>query len=139
MFPWFLYERLIEHPERAVPKDAELEPSWRLAEPGTAAIRAFPAARRRRGMTSIKGYFQGLLRALDLIGNRISTSDLLNHFQSESPNLKPATVQQSVSVLERELTVIAKEGDEYVPTAIGLIFFHSKLPAGKNPIHGRSY
>lgn len=104
--PWMLYEKLLKNPSAPNPNlPEELTP--------------LPAARRRRGLTPIKGMFQGSLSALEFLRDGVTRQELLDFFRASSPEAKEASLGMSVNVLQSELGAIRLDGDRYVLTDRG--------------------
>lgn len=99
---------------------------WRLVEvmeEGAPAQEAplvpLPAARRSRGMTAVKGYFETVLRVLDFVGDGVSWQDLHDFVKGENAALKASSVNVNLNVFRRELGVLTREGDQVKVTEAG--------------------
>jgi 5-methylcytosine-specific restriction enzyme B len=107
-FPWRLVE-VLSQGEVAVRPDAGSSP----------ALQPLPAARRRRGMTAMKGYVDTVLRVLDFVGEGIARDDLYDFLKQENPSLKTNSIGAIINVLRGELAVLERSGDRLVPTDLG--------------------
>lgn len=107
--PWRLVEVL----------EAAEGPSATAVSPPTTALQPLPAARRRRGLTSIKGYYDSVVRILELVGEGVSRDDLHDLVKQENPTLKSNSVGVNINVLRSELGVLERSGDRYEPTESG--------------------
>ena len=98
--PWYLYEAI----------DSETPPDERVTTPGPIAgdekLVPLPAARRRRGMTSVKGYFTTLLTILEFVKEGVSREELLDYLRAANPDHKESTLRVIVNILRGELAVI---------------------------------
>lgn len=121
--PWYLYEEI----------DAETPAEERVATLGPVAgeetLLPLPAARRRRGMTSIKGYFTTLLTILEFVKEGVSRDDLLDYLRSTNPDHKENTLRTVVNILRGELAVIKQVGDQYRLSAQGEAVLESGDPS----------
>lgn len=111
--PWQLYERFVRTPtgEEGVGEGDGDDQRARL-EP-------LPAARRRRGLTSIRGGFTTVLSALEFVQPGVTRPELLDFLRAASPGLKESSLGMIINVLQSELGTIEREGDQYVLTDRG--------------------
>lgn len=105
--PWRLVEALETSDTTAAPA------------PISSPLQSLPAARRRRGMTAMKGYYDTVIRVLDYVGEGVSREDLLSFIKQENPALKSNSVGVNANVLRSELGVLDRSGELFVPTALG--------------------
>ncbi|WP_242370696.1 McrB family protein [Anaeromyxobacter sp. SG26] len=103
--PWRLVEVMEERSGPDVEKETPLVP--------------LPAARRSRGMTAVKGYFETVLRVLDFVGDGVSWQDLHDFVKNENAALKASSVNVNLNVFRRELGVLTREGDQVKVTDAG--------------------
>jgi MoxR-like ATPase len=119
--PWMLYERFVQHKseETVEPidggKDVKLLP--------------LPAARRRRGLTAIRGLFPGVLSTLEYVREGATRAELLDFLRASSPEAKANSLGVTISALQGELAVIRAEGDRYVLTERGADVLESQDPS----------
>ena len=120
--PWILYACCVQEPEPI-----------RTVKPGDTSgkelLVPLPAARRRRGLTSIRGGFSSLLSALEFVREGVSRDELLDFLRSESPDVKESTLGTIVNILQSEFAVIRREGDQYILTERGESVLESQEPS----------
>lgn len=111
--PWILYERYAE--ER--PEQVTVAPSSEGEEP---RLLPLPAARRRRGLTAIKGLFPGTLSVLEFVQAGATRDELLDFLRASSPDSKAASLGVTINVYQSELDVIRRdEAGRYALTERG--------------------
>lgn len=121
--PWILYERHAE--ER--PEQPTVAPASEGEEP---RLLPLPAARRRRGLTAIKGLFPGTLSVLEFLQAGATRDELLDFLKSSSPDSKTASLGVMINVYQSELGVIRRdESERYVLTERGTNVLESEDPA----------
>ena len=120
--PWMLYERFVQPPP---PDRTEEETS-----PGR-ETRLLPlsAARRRRGLTAIRGLFPGLLSALEFIRDGVTREELIDFLRISAPDLKVSSLGVTINVFKSELGAIKLDGDRYVLTERGENVLESQDPS----------
>src|SRR6266513_1418441 len=105
--PWYLYEAI----------DAEKPAQERVATLGPVAgeetLLPLPAARRRRGLTAIKGNFTTLLTVLEFVKEGVSRDELLDYLRTSNPDHKEGTLRTGINILRSELAVIKQVGEQY--------------------------
>jgi MoxR-like ATPase len=105
--PWYLYELI----------DAEKPAEERTATLGAVAgeenLLPLSAARRRRGLTAIKGNFSTVLTVLEVVKEGMSREDLLDYLQTANPDHKATTSKTIINILRSELAVIKQVDGEY--------------------------
>ena len=69
-------------------------------------------------MTSIKGYFNSVMRILDYVGEGVQREDLLGFIKQENPGLKDSSVGVVMNILRSELGVLDRQGDLFVPSKV---------------------
>lgn len=118
--PWLLYEEFVLAPSATTSQ--ALEPS-RASE-----LVPLPAARRRRGLTAIKGLFPAVLSALEFVRDGVTRPELLDFLRAASPESKASSLGMAINVLQSELGVIKAQGDRYILTARGEDVLESQDP-----------
>jgi MoxR-like ATPase len=120
--PWLLYERFVQPP-----------PDLRTEEetvPGS-ETRLLPlnAARRRRGLTAIRGLFPGLLSALEFVRDGVTRDELIDFLRISAPDSKVSSLGVTINVFKSELGAIKLDGDRYVLTERGENVLESQDPS----------
>ncbi len=110
--PWLLYTHYV------APSDDE-ETESREPIPGSEKLVPLPAARRRRGLTGVRGGFPSVLNILEFCRDGVSRDDLKNHIRSINPNLKDSSINTSINVLVSEFNCLKWNGDHYLLTDRG--------------------
>ena len=110
ILPWLLYEQVVL---------ADAESTGTTKGTGEVELSPLPAARRRPGLSSIRGGFQTVLAALDFVEERVTRQELIDHLRTLLPGNKDNSLSNTLSVLRAELGVIRSEGDQYVLTERG--------------------
>lgn len=87
-----------------------------------------PASRRRKGLTAIKGKFEGLLTVIEFVSNGVTRDELLDFLRSEAPSLKESTLGIWINCLRAEFDVIRRDGDQYVLTDRGEALLETQDP-----------
>ena len=120
--PWMLYERFVQPP----PPDRTEEET----NPGR-ETRLLPlsAARRRRGLTAIRGLFPGLLSALEFIRDGVTREELIDFLRISAPDLKVSSLGVTINVFKSELGAIKLDGDRYVLSERGENVLESQDPS----------
>jgi 5-methylcytosine-specific restriction enzyme B len=107
--PWMLYERFVQADPTEKVNTPDVEP----------ALVPLPAARRRRGLTAIKGLFPGVVSTLQYVRDGTTKAELLDFLRNSSPESKESSLRTAINVLKSELDVITADGDRYVLTERG--------------------
>ena len=110
--PWLLFAE-------AVPTDEDEVTVIPAVTPGADKLIPLPAARRRRGMTSMKGGFNAVLGVLEFAREGVTREELRDYLKAQNPALKESSLNTAIYVLRAELGVIRREGDSYVPSDRG--------------------
>jgi 5-methylcytosine-specific restriction enzyme B len=118
--PWMLYERFVKPPAEPV------EPPQ--SETNDARLEPLPAARRRRGLSAIRGSFPAVLSTLEFARDGVTRADLLGFLKAESPEAKESTLAVTINCLQSELAVIRTQGNLYVLTKRGEDVLESQDP-----------
>lgn len=118
--PWMLYERFVQPPS-----EMTHEPEGAGDE---AKLLPLPAARRRKGLTAIRGLFPGLLSTLEYVRDSPTRTELLDFLRASSPEAKVNSLGVTINALQGELAVIRTQGDRYVLTERGDDVLESQDP-----------
>ena len=121
VIPWFLYERFVQ----AAPSDR----TERETAPAETELVPLPAARRRRGLTAIKGLFPSLLSSLEFIRDGVTRDELLDFLQNASPDSKTQSLGVTINSYKSEFGAIRLEGDRYLLTERGENTLESQDPS----------
>jgi 5-methylcytosine-specific restriction protein B len=108
--PWLLHLHLGSEAE---------EPTEIVDEAGHTRLRPLPAARRRKGLTAFKGYFQSMLAILQGVEGGLTREDFIDLLRSERPGKKDSSHGTTINVLQSEFGVIHREGELYQLTPAG--------------------
>jgi len=120
--PWFLYAENVQPMEAEPTEEA-------LGTAGESRLIPLPAARRRRGLTAIRGSFASVLSILDFVRDGVTRDELLDFLRSEFAGLKESSLGALVNVLVSELAVARRDGDRYVLTERGESVVESQDPS----------
>ena len=118
--PWLLYERNVQNRQTETTETTTVEGDTRLVP--------LPAARRRRGLTAIKGLFPGTLSVLEFVQQGVTREELLDFLKASSPDSKASSLGVSINAYQSELDVIKRDGDQYVLTERGINVLESQDP-----------
>jgi MoxR-like ATPase len=119
--PWMLYERFVQAPTEITEEVSN--------EGNDTKLVPLPAARRRRGLTAIRGLFPGVLSTLEFVRDGATRTELLDFLRASSPDAKVNTLGMAINVLKSELAVIRDDGDRYVLTERGVDVLESQDPS----------
>jgi hypothetical protein len=109
--PWMLYDRFVQPP-----------PAERTEEetgPGETQLVPLPAARRRRGLSGVKGLFPALLSTLEFVRDGVTREELLDFLRTSAPDSKVSTLGVTINAYKSEFGAIQLEGNRYVLTERG--------------------
>ena len=114
--PWMLYARFVQptEEEEGSARETQLVP--------------LPAARRRKGLTGIKGYFPGLLSTLEFVRDGVTKQQLIDFLRTSSPDSKNNSLLMSINVAQSEFGAIRLDRDRYVLTETGKKVLESQDP-----------
>ena len=119
--PWMLYARFVQPPG---------DVTETVTKPGEHThLAPLPAARRRRGLTAIRGLFPGALSALEFARDGVTRPELIDFLRAGSPEVKESSLSVAVNVLQSELAVIKGSGDRYILTERGEDILESQDPS----------
>jgi len=110
--PWHLWVLVLAPRD----DDATVEPA---PDPGGEKLKPLPAARRRRGITALKGGFSMLLGTLEFLRDGASRDELIDYLRSENPDYKESSIRTAISALQAELAVIRSKDGQYELTERG--------------------
>lgn len=108
--PWFVYTRLQSEVEQVTET---------VDDRGAVKLVPLPAARRRKGLTALSGYFTTMLALLQAVGDGISREDFVDVLRVERPGHKDSSHSTAINALQGEFGVIERDGDLYKLTASG--------------------
>jgi len=111
--PWLLYERFVLHEADSG------DESQKDGNDEKAPLEPLPPARRRRGLTAVKGLFQGVLSTLEFARPGRTRDELIDFLKASSPETKVSSLGVAINSLQGELGVIRLLGDRYVLTQQG--------------------
>ncbi len=121
VLPWLLYAH-------ALPQASETRTATPGETSGVARLQPLPAARRRRGLTSIRGSFVTVLGILDAVGKGVTRDDMMDLMRGFLPGSKDSSIGTYISNLIGELAVIRRDVDQYVLTERGAAVLESGEP-----------
>lgn len=119
--PWILYERHVQ-PASEVTQEA-------ITGADETKLLPLPAARRRKGLTPLRGLFPGVLSTLEYVREGPTRSELLDFLRASAPDAKENSLGVTINALQSELSVIRAQGDRYVLTERGEDVLESQDPA----------
>lgn len=108
--PWLLYTRLVDEKPDATGADA-VTPE---------ALLPLPLARRRKGLTALKGSFQSLLDYVEELRDGLTREEFVGLIKAANPSLADNSINATMNVVSREFDLCRKEGDTFRLTARGL-------------------
>jgi len=119
--PWVLYARFVQTPTEVTEKPTNPGEDTKLLP--------LPAARRRRGLTAIRGLFSGVLSTLEFVRDGVTRAELLDFLRASSPEAKASSLGVVINALQSELAVIKGDGNRYVLTERGEDVLESQDPS----------
>lgn len=119
--PWMLYARFVQPPTEVTEKETSPGQQTKLLP--------LPAARRRRGLTAIRGLFPGVLSTLEFVRDGVTRPELIEFLRASSPDSKATSLGMAINVLQSELSVVKAEGGRYVLTERGEDVLESQDPS----------
>lgn len=117
---WMLYERLVR-PASEITQEAD-------GRSDGSKLLPLPAARRRKGLTAIRGLFPGLLSTLEFVREGPTRDALLDFLRAASPDAKANSLGVTINALQGELGVVRLQDDRYVLTERGEDVLESQDP-----------
>lgn len=118
--PWALYAQFVQ--TAADTTEDETKPGQETQ------LLPLPAARRRRGLTAIRGLFPGVLSTLEVVRDGVTREQLLDFLGTASPDAKVSSLGVTINVLQSEIGVIRLDGNRYVLTERGEDVLESQDP-----------
>ncbi|EDM77762.1 ATPase associated with various cellular activities, AAA_5 [Plesiocystis pacifica SIR-1] len=88
-------------------------------EAGEAKLKPLPAARRRKGLTAFKGYFQSMLAILQAVEEGLTREDFIDFLRTENPSKKDSSHGTTINVLRGEFGAIERVNGIYKLTPSG--------------------
>lgn len=119
--PWMLYARFVQPSSEVT--ETETKPGKHTQ------LVPLPAARRRRGLTAIRGLFPGVLSALEFVRDGVTRAELIAFLRASSPDAKESSLNVAINVLQSELAVIKSSNDRYFLTERGEDVLESQDPS----------
>jgi hypothetical protein len=120
VLPWMLYARFVQATEPTEKETAVGEQTKLLP---------LPAARRRRGLTAIRGLFPTVLSTLEFVRDGVTRPELIEFLRASSPESKTSSLGMAINVLQSELAVIKADAGRYVLTQRGEDVLESQDPS----------
>ena len=119
--PWLLYQNYV------AAKDDESNTSP-VESRHEERLVPFPAARRRKGLTTVSGGLQALLNILDYCRDGTTRDDLTSFINTENPGLTERSIRTQVNGIANELNCLKVDGNRVVLTEQGRAFVESEDP-----------
>ena len=118
--PWLLYSQISEDKAAVTPQSEDVSVN---------GLSPMPAVLRRKGLTSIKGYFQTLLGYLPLLsGDGLTEEDFRDLIRESNPTLADGSIRTIMNVVMREFDLCRRNGEMYQLTARGINLLESQDP-----------
>lgn len=117
--PWFLYEKA----RRDLAQETDLDSS-----PTDNALKPWPAALRRKGLTAIKGGFNALLELLPDLQDGVSRTEFEDLITSRNPSLSKVSIGANINTVSREFDLCTRQGDTYSLTPRGFNLLQKQDP-----------
>ena len=121
--PWSLYEYITKEALAAPASEIDVTGVDSLSE-----MRPLPAAIRRKGLTSIKGYFSTLLELVPLLQDGLSREEFADEVRRSNPSLAPSSVGIVINTVAREFDLCVYDGAIYTLNARGLNLLETRDP-----------
>ncbi len=121
--PWLLFKYYVAPSEEAPTESITRFPSEEEK------LVPLPAARRKKGLTSLTGDFEFVLNILESCRGGVSHEDLMSNYRSTKPGLKDTTIKMQISALISEFNCLKLKGDQYFLTDRGHAVLESRDPA----------
>lgn len=114
--PWMLYDHYVANGDAEVSVEEHVADDLGQQHADEVPL---PAARRRRGLTATKGYFQSLLEVLDYLREPRTKAELIEHLSTIAPEAKPSSRSGILNSFQAEFGAIRREGGTYRLTEAG--------------------
>ena len=121
LLPWMLYERYV------APRNDEGKESTGESRDEERLV-PFPAARRRKGLTTLTGGYQMLLNILDFCRDGTTREDLTSFVNTENPGLTERSIRTQINGIASELNCLKLDGNRIVLTEQGRALVESEDP-----------
>jgi 5-methylcytosine-specific restriction enzyme B len=92
-------------------KETDVESTTKLEPAGASRLEPLPAARRRRGLTAVRGYFQTMLNVLEAVDHGVTREELIDHLRTLLTDYKDSSLGIAINVLLGEFGVIERKDD----------------------------
>jgi len=101
-----------------------------VVDPGVSTkLEPLPAARRRRGLTALRGLFPSMLSTLEFVRQGVSRDELLDFLRANAPDIKTSSLGVTINSYQSEFDVIRSEQGKYVLTERGDDVLESQDPS----------
>jgi hypothetical protein len=121
--PWYLFKYVSREEE------VETAATSQAAAPNTKVeLKPLPAALRRRGITSVKGYFNTILELLPLLRDGLTRDEFRDEVKRINPALNEAGTGSVINSVVREFDLCINEGNTYRLNLRGLSLLDSRNP-----------
>jgi hypothetical protein len=121
--PWYLYQLLAreENTDEAAPVET-------AAPSETISLFPRPASVRRKGLTSVKGYFSTILELLPLLQDGLTRDEFRDEVMRANPALNDSGARSVINSVAREFDLCANDGNRFRLNARGLDLLDSRNP-----------
>ncbi len=120
MLPWLLYADGVAA--------TDVDSTEKVKPRGDTELIPLPVARRRRGLTPLRGGLSSMLAALEFVSEDPTREQLLDFLRVDLPDYKDSSLGVVISVLQGEFGVVKMDGDRYTLTDRGEAFLESEDP-----------
>lgn len=110
------------------PNNASEDATEVVDDAGKARLQPLPAARRRKGLTALGGYFDSMLSILQRVESGITREDFIDHLRAERPDNKDASHGMAINMMQAEFGVVQRRGDLYELTPAGRAVLETSDP-----------
>lgn len=117
--PWFVYEKT----------RSDLDPAKPAPESRPASeLKPLPSSLRRKGLTSIKGYFSALLETVSALQDGLSRDDFEAVILQNNPELTSRSVGVHINVYASEFDLCRRDGETYQLSPRGINLLETQEP-----------
>lgn len=121
--PWYLFKYVSRE------EDLDSATAPQTAAPSSRVeLQPLPAALRRRGLTSVKGYFGTILELLPLLRDGLTRDEFRDEVKRINPVLNDAGIGSVINSVAREFDLCVNDGDTYRLNPRGLELLDSRNP-----------
>jgi len=125
--PWLVYQTHIQGGgSEAVTETA--------TDRGDVKLKPLPARQRRKGITSIRGGLDTLIKSLSFVQEGVSREELVDFLKTEFPDYRVSSLRTLINVLKNEFYVIQEQDGKFTPTARGELYLESEDPQELIPL-----